>query len=33
PFEVGGRISGEGQAELWAGNEAGLAQRAEVQFD
>lgn len=33
PFEVGGRISGDGHAELWAGNEAGLAQRAEVQFD
>ncbi|HEY1026065.1 MAG TPA: MaoC family dehydratase N-terminal domain-containing protein [Pseudomonas sp.] len=33
PFEVGGRLLGEGQAELWAGNQAGLAQRAEVQFD
>ncbi|MBH3337892.1 MaoC family dehydratase N-terminal domain-containing protein [Pseudomonas mendocina] len=33
PFEVGGRIDGDGHAELWAGNEAGLAQRAEVQFD
>ncbi|GIZ11381.1 MaoC family dehydratase N-terminal domain-containing protein [Pseudomonas sp. NCCP-436] len=33
PFEVGGRIAGEGCAELWVGNEAGLAQRAKVQFD
>jgi itaconyl-CoA hydratase/mesaconyl-C4 CoA hydratase len=33
PFEVGGRISATGEAELWAGNEAGPAQRAEVHFD
>jgi itaconyl-CoA hydratase/mesaconyl-C4 CoA hydratase len=33
PFEVGGRITADGLAELWAGNETGLAQRAEVQFD
>ena len=32
-FEVGGRIQAAGHAELWAGNEAGLAQRADVQFD
>ncbi|MGE8498644.1 MAG: FAS1-like dehydratase domain-containing protein [Pseudomonas sp.] len=33
PFEVGGRLAAAGQAELWAGNQAGLAQRADVQFD
>lgn len=33
PFEVGGRIVRSGVAELWAGNENGLAQRAEVLFD
>lgn len=33
PFEVGGRIVRPGVAELWAGNEDGLAQRAEVLFD
>lgn len=32
-FELGGRISGTGQAELWAGNQNGLAQKAEVKFD
>ncbi len=33
PFVVGGRISAPGHAELWAGDEAGLAQRGAVQFD
>ncbi|WP_339071465.1 MaoC family dehydratase N-terminal domain-containing protein [Pseudomonas idahonensis] len=32
-FEVGGRLSAPGRAELWAGNQAGLAQRGDVQFD
>ncbi|GAA5235470.1 transposase [Verticiella sediminum] len=32
PFEAAGRIVGEGRAELWAANEAGLAHRAELQF-
>ncbi|WP_169913331.1 FAS1-like dehydratase domain-containing protein [Pseudomonas chlororaphis] len=33
PFEVGGRLVRPGVAELWAGNDAGLAQRGEVLFD
>jgi len=33
PFEVGGRISAPGQAELWAGDGGGLAQHGAVQFD
>lgn len=33
PFSVSGRIVEPGRAELWAGNEAGVAQSAEVQFD
>ncbi|WP_273828518.1 FAS1-like dehydratase domain-containing protein [Pseudomonas sp. SBT1-2] len=33
PFEVGGCIVRPGVAELWAGNDAGLAQRGEVLFD
>lgn len=33
PFAVGGRLSGAGQAEIWAGNGAGIAQRGEVAFD
>ncbi|MGE8359163.1 FAS1-like dehydratase domain-containing protein [Pseudomonas sp.] len=33
PFEVGGRLTAAGTAELWAGNQAGLAQRADVHFD
>lgn len=33
PFEVGGRLMAAGQAELWAGNAAGLAQSAEVTFE
>ncbi|BBN54511.1 hypothetical protein TRE132_26360 [Pseudomonas chlororaphis subsp. aurantiaca] len=33
PFEVGGRIVRPGVAELWAGNDVGLAQRGEVLFD
>ncbi|AZC95276.1 FAS1-like dehydratase domain-containing protein [Pseudomonas chlororaphis] len=32
-FEVGGRIVRPGVAELWAGNDGGLAQRGEVLFD
>ena len=33
PFELGGRPSGPGKAEVWAGNAAGVAQRGEVEFD
>lgn len=33
PFEVGGRITAPGKAQLWAGNEAGMAQQADVEFD
>lgn len=33
PFEVAGRISAPGQAQLWAGNAAGVAQSADVLFD
>ncbi|MCP1419115.1 itaconyl-CoA hydratase/mesaconyl-C4 CoA hydratase [Pseudomonas laurylsulfativorans] len=33
PFSVGGRILAPGKAELWAGNDAGVAQRAELTFD
>lgn len=33
PFHVGGRIIEAGKAQLWAGNEDGVAQSAEVQFD
>ena len=33
PFSVGGRIIAPGQAELWAGNDAGMAQQAELTFD
>ncbi|VVP33477.1 Mesaconyl-C(4)-CoA hydratase [Pseudomonas fluorescens] len=33
PFSVGGRIVAPGQAELWAGNDAGMAQQAELTFD
>ncbi|SDI23711.1 itaconyl-CoA hydratase / mesaconyl-C4 CoA hydratase [Pseudomonas delhiensis] len=33
PFELGGRPSGPGKAEVWAGNGAGIAQRGEVEFD
>lgn len=32
PFQVGGRVTGDGQAELWAANQDGLAQRAELRF-
>ncbi|MDF3934490.1 FAS1-like dehydratase domain-containing protein [Pseudomonas citronellolis] len=32
-FELGGRPSGPGKAEVWAGNGAGVAQRGEVEFD
>jgi itaconyl-CoA hydratase/mesaconyl-C4 CoA hydratase len=32
-FRVGGRIVEAGKAQLWAGNEAGVAQSAEVSFD
>lgn len=33
PFTVGGRIVAPDRAELWAGNDAGMAQRAELTFD
>lgn len=33
PFEVGGTLLGNGKAEVWAGNQAGLAQAGEVEFD
>ena len=32
-FEVGGRVTAAGVAQLWAGNAAGLAQQAEVHFE
>ncbi|MEB0076456.1 MaoC family dehydratase N-terminal domain-containing protein [Pseudomonas sp. CCI3.2] len=32
-FSVGGRILETGKAQLWAGNDAGIAQSAEVLFD
>ncbi|SHL87794.1 FAS1-like dehydratase domain-containing protein [Phytopseudomonas punonensis] len=33
PFEVAGRISAPGKAQLWAGNRAGMAQQADVEFE
>lgn len=33
PFHTGGRIVEPGKAQLWAGNDAGIAQSAEVVFD
>ncbi|UCJ15837.1 MaoC family dehydratase N-terminal domain-containing protein [Pseudomonas sp. MM211] len=33
PFEVAGRVSAPGKAQLWAGNEAGMAQQADLEFD
>lgn len=33
PFSVGGRVVAPGKAQLWAGNEAGVAQHAELIFD
>lgn len=33
PFEVGGRLTATGVAELWAGNAEGLAQTAQVYFE
>lgn len=33
PFEVGGRITATGVADLWAGNTEGLAQNAQVHFE
>lgn len=33
PFVLGGQVLEAGKARLWAGNEAGVAQSAEVQFD
>ncbi|TBV08350.1 HTD2 family dehydratase [Phytopseudomonas dryadis] len=33
PFEVAGRITEPGKAQLWAGNEAGMAQQADVEFE
>ncbi|MCY1546065.1 hypothetical protein D9M68_820420 [compost metagenome] len=32
-FEVGGTLVGDGKAEIWAGNRAGLAQVGEVEFE
>lgn len=32
PFQVGGRIVADGQAELWAANDDGVAHRAELRF-
>jgi itaconyl-CoA hydratase/mesaconyl-C4 CoA hydratase len=32
-FRVGGRVVEPGKAQLWAGNDAGVAQSAEVVFD
>jgi itaconyl-CoA hydratase/mesaconyl-C4 CoA hydratase len=32
PFEVGGRLIDSGKAQVWAGNEEGIAQLGEVQF-
>ena len=32
PFQVAGRVTSDGQAELWAGDEAGPAQTSEVTF-
>ncbi|MFJ7005671.1 MaoC family dehydratase N-terminal domain-containing protein [Pseudomonas putida] len=31
-FEVGGRLIGEGKAQVWAGNQAGQAQVGEIEF-
>lgn len=31
-FEVGGRLTGEGIAQVWAGNQAGQAQVGEIEF-
>lgn len=33
PFQVGGCLTAPGHARLWAGDESGLAQSAEVEFD
>lgn len=33
PFEVAGRICAPGKAQLWAGNDAGMAQQADVEFE
>ena len=33
PFQVAGRVSGDGKAELWAGDETGPAQTSEVTFE
>lgn len=33
PFEVAGRITEPGKAQLWAGNDAGMAQQADVEFE
>jgi len=31
-FDVGGRLIGEGKAQVWAGNQAGQAQVGEIEF-
>jgi itaconyl-CoA hydratase/mesaconyl-C4 CoA hydratase len=33
PFQVGGRHTGSGVAQLWASNDSGLCQHAELHFD
>ena len=33
PFEVSGRVVAAGKAELWVGNDEGVAQKGEVTFD
>lgn len=33
PFVVGGRVSAQGKAQVWAGNAQGIAQQGEVTFD
>ena len=33
PFDVGGRVTEDGVAQLWAGNADGLAQQAHVHFE
>ena len=33
PFTIGGRVEQQGKAQVWIGNEAGIAQLGEVEFD
>ncbi|MNL76848.1 hypothetical protein D3C87_2028820 [compost metagenome] len=32
PFEVGGRLINNGKAQVWAGNQDGIAQLGEIEF-